>query len=82
MPRAHPGDGIIEVLVLEGPASDLWRMVGRMATGNHLPHPRVRELRPAWVRVEGSGRLFADGADVGTLPATISVMPGRLRLAV
>lgn len=81
-PRAHPGDGRLEVLVFEGRASDLWRMVPRMRTGTHLPHPRVRELRPASVRVTTSGRLFGDGVDVGRCPATISVRPGRLRVAV
>lgn len=81
-PRAHPGDGRLEVLVFEGRATDLWRMLPRLRTGTHLPHPRVRELRPTTLRIDSSGRVFGDGVDVGRCPATISVRPGRLRVAV
>ena len=81
-PKAHPGDGKLEVLVFEGRATDLWPMAGRLRGGAHLPHPRVRELRPSSLRVSGRGRLFADGCDVGRLPADIVVRPGHLRIAV
>lgn len=81
-PRAHPGDGRLEVLVFEGRATDMWRMLPRLRTGTHLPHPRVRELRPATVTVRSAGRIFGDGVDVGRCPATISVRPHRLRVAI
>lgn len=81
-PRAHPGDGRLEVLVFEGRATDVWQMLPRLRTGTHLPHPRVRELRPAKLSITSSGRLFGDGVDVGRCPATISVRPGRLRVAI
>lgn len=81
-PRAHAGDGRLEVLVFEGRATDVWRMLPRLRTGTHLPHPRVRELRPTAIKIDSSGRVFGDGVDVGRCPATISVRPGRLRVAV
>lgn len=81
-PRAHPGDARLEVLVFEGRATDVWKMLPRLRTGTHLPHPRVRELRPARLQITSSGRVFGDGVDVGRCPATISVRPGRLRVAV
>lgn len=79
---AHPGDGRLEVLVFEGRATDMWRMLPRLRTGTHLPHPRARELRPATVTVRSAGRIFGDGVDVGRCPATISVRPHRLRVAI
>jgi hypothetical protein len=81
-PRAHPGDGKLEVLVFEGWATDFWRMTPRLRGGAHLPHPRVRELRPSSMRIDGRGRLFADGRDVGRLPADVAVRPGHLRIAL
>lgn len=82
VPRAHPGDGKLEVLVFEGPARDVWRMLPRLGTGTHLPHPHVRELRPAAADVDGTGRIYADGVDIGRLPARFEVVPERLRIAL
>lgn len=82
VPRAHPADGQLEVLVFEGPSHDLLRMVPRLRTGSHLPHPRVRELRPRSVDVDGRGRVFADGAEIGDLPASFRIVGDRIRLIV
>ena len=82
VPRAHPGDGRLEVLAFTGPARDVWRMLPRLPTGSHLPHPRVVEIRPRALEIEGHGRLWADRAAVGSLPARVEAVPGRLRVAV
>lgn len=82
VPAAHPGDGKLDVLVFEGGAQDIWRVVPRLGTGSHLPHPRIRELHPRHLRIVGRGRLLADGHDIGRLPARLEVRPARLSLVV
>ncbi len=82
VPRAHPGDGKLEILVFEGPARDLWRILPRVASGSHLPHARVRELRPQRAEIDGTGRVFADAVDIAKLPATFEAVTGRLRIAL
>ncbi|MCE7885058.1 MAG: hypothetical protein DYH08_14595 [Actinobacteria bacterium ATB1] len=82
VPAAHPGDGKLDVLVFEGTAQDIWRVVPRLGTGSHLPHPRIRELHPRHLRIVGRGRLLADGHDIGRLPARLEVCPARLSLVV
>jgi len=82
-PKAHPADGKADVLVFCGPALDLWRMGGRLRSGTHLPHPRVREFHPVRFEITTKGtRLWADGVDVGTTPAALAIRRGRLRLAI
>lgn len=81
-PRAHPGDGKLDVLVFEGRATDIWRMIPRLGSGTHLPHPRVREMHPARLEIMSSGRLFGDGVDVARAPARVAARPGRLRIAI
>jgi len=81
-PRAHPGDGKLDLFVFEGPAWQVWRMLPRMPRGTWLPHPFVREYHPEQIELKGSGRLLVDGVDAGRLPALVAVRPGRLLFAV
>ena len=62
-PRAHPGDGLVEVVTMTLSPSDRYKAQRRMVTGSHLPHPgiKVRRLadgvldlgRPRTVRIDG-----------------------------
>ena len=44
-PRSFPGDGSLDVLVLQGPKSDAFTMLPKVYRGEHLPHPHIVELR-------------------------------------
>jgi hypothetical protein len=56
-PRGHPGDGRLEVQVYALRPGERGGMRQRLATGSHLPHPRIRTGtgRRIRVRVEGGG---------------------------
>jgi diacylglycerol kinase family enzyme len=83
-PHSFPGDGMLDVLVFAGPRSDAVTMLPRIfRSGDHLPDPHIRELRARIsVRVDADRPLtvVADGAPLGTTPATIQVLPRRLLL--
>jgi diacylglycerol kinase (ATP) len=83
-PRSFPGDGVLEGLVFTGPRSDAYRMLPRVFRhGDHVPDPHITELR-AKIRlaVEGERPLpvAADGAHLGTTPATFQLVPHQIEL--
>lgn len=68
-PRAHPGDGLLDVIEVSGSMNLRQRVMARRRsrTGSHLPHPdisttRVRDLRRSF---DESLTIFVDGASVG-----------------
>jgi diacylglycerol kinase (ATP) len=83
-PRSYPGDGVLDALVFIGPKADAYRMLPRIfMNGGHLPDPGVKELR-AKIRVavdpDRPLPVVADGRVLGSTPATVQVVPGRIRL--
>ncbi|MEM9200091.1 MAG: hypothetical protein AAGC53_00445 [Actinomycetota bacterium] len=45
-PRAHPGDGKLDVLQTESMSiGERWKARKRLASGSHLPHPDIRTRR-------------------------------------
>ena len=44
-PRAHPGDGLLDVLDSNLNFSDLLKAKSRMQTGTHVPHPDINYRR-------------------------------------
>jgi diacylglycerol kinase family enzyme len=46
-PRAHPGDGLVDVTRGSLPWRDRWRARARAHRGDHLPHPRLTVVRAA-----------------------------------
>jgi hypothetical protein len=64
VPRGHPGDGKIEIQVYELRRRERRPMRGRLPTGAHLPHPRIRSRTAGAVEVRAPGLLAleADGA--------------------
>lgn len=68
-PRAHPGDGLLDVIEVSGSMNLRQRVMARRRsrTGSHLPHPdisttRVRDLRRSF---DEPLTIFVDGASAG-----------------
>lgn len=81
-PRSFPGDGVLDALVFTGPRSDAYTMLPRVYRhGDHVPDPNIQELR-AKIRIAVRGDrplpVVADGAVIGTTPATFQVVPQQL----
>jgi diacylglycerol kinase family enzyme len=68
-PRAHPGDGLLDVLDVSAamPLADRFRARRRLPGGGHLPHPAVAvQRRPAvQVDLDGPTPVWLDGEQVG-----------------
>ena len=67
-PRGHPGDGRLEVQVYALRPGERGGMRRRLATGSHLPHPRIRTGSGRRIRVRvtgGAWPLRVDGRSVG-----------------
>jgi hypothetical protein len=44
-PRAHPGDGVLDVLDADLTWGDRWKARARLPAGAHVPHPGIRQSR-------------------------------------
>ena len=81
-PHARFDDGQLEVIFASGLAKTrLVRLLPKMYDGSHVERPEVTSLRGA--RLEADAKLGEvwvelDGEPLGTLPATIEVLPGAL----
>jgi len=68
-PRAHPGDGLLDVLDVSPAMSlaDRWAARSRLPTGGHLPHPLISVGRRAAVQVDLDALtpVWLDGERVG-----------------
>jgi diacylglycerol kinase family enzyme len=68
-PRAHPGDGVLDVLDVAAAMSlgDRWRARHRLPSGGHLPHPAIAVRRRSAVQVEldRPTPVWLDGERVG-----------------
>jgi len=84
-PRAHPGDGRVDVVRLDLPVGDRLEARRRSATGSHLPHPGVSIRSASDGRVELSGRrpVTIDGRRCGRSSSLdFRVLPGAIEIAV
>lgn len=85
VPRGHPGDGRLEVLVFALAPGERHAMRRRLPTGAHLPHPRIltasgRRIRVTWDTPEP---VEADGRDRGPAPTVdLRVRPGAVAIVV
>lgn len=85
VPRGHPGDGRIEVQVYAPTPGERAEMRRRLATGTHVPHPRILERsgRLVEVVVAAAAPVEVDGiARPPTRRLRIAVVPGALRILV
>ena len=68
-PRAHPGDGRIDIVECSPTmgARDRWAARGRLAAGTHVPHPEIevaRVTRRRW-EFDRPHRVWIDGVEAG-----------------
>ena len=63
VPRSHPGDGRLEIHIYSLKAGERSAMRRRLATGSHLPHPRITTGSGARVRIEIKGGAWPIRAD-------------------
>jgi len=84
VPRGHPGDGKAEIQVYELRRTERRPMRARLATGGHVPHPRIRgrSARTIELRTRPAMPAEIDGVprpDL-TTPTTVEVVPEAYRL--
>lgn len=85
VPRGHPGDGKAEVQAYSVRRSERRAMRSRLATGTHVPHPRILTRSAAEIEIRAHRRLplEIDGREatrVATLRTTL--LPARYRLLI
>jgi diacylglycerol kinase (ATP) len=83
-PRSWPGDGYLDVLVMNGPKSDSFTILPKVYRGEHLPHKGIVEFRAKQIRVESERplQIEADGEILGMTPATFEALPEALWMKV
>ncbi len=66
-PRAHPNDGLVDVVIGQIKPSQWWEGLRRAKTGTHLPHPGLRSKRTSsWAhRFDRRRRVWIDGRSAG-----------------
>jgi diacylglycerol kinase family enzyme len=81
-PGANPSDGRFETILLEarGRARLLW-LLGAARRGSHLGKRGVLSVPATQAKLTQPLPLVADAVPLGTTTATVSVEPGRLRVA-
>jgi diacylglycerol kinase family enzyme len=84
VPRGHPGDGKAEIQVYELERRERRSMRARLATGSHVPHPRIHQRSARAIRLRATPPPPCEVDGVArpevTTPTTIKVVPGAYRL--
>ncbi len=80
-PRAHPGDGLLDVIEVGAEMSfrDRWQARRRLPTGTHVPHPTIttRRARAVSWTFDAPRRLWVDGERCGFVRSLeVVVEPG------
>ena len=83
-PRAHPGDGLLDISHGRLSAADRLRARRRVGTGDHLPHPQigyrrtgafqVKLERPMMVELDGQPVARASNLAIRLEPAALTVV--------
>ena len=84
-PRAHPGDGLLDVTDAAVPPGELLKVRSRLPQGAHLPHPALRTSRAAAAqeRLERALPVRLDGEVVGDARSlSVRVEPDALTVVV
>lgn len=83
VPRGHPGDGRAEVQIYAVPARQRRELRARLATGTHVPHPKITQRTATRVTVSIDRRVPLE-VDGRPAPATdlvdVAVLPNAYRL--
>lgn len=86
VPRGHPGDGRLEVQVYALTPSERRPMRRRLATGTHVPHPRIVSTSGRTIEISGLERPWTVRRD--RLPdqeartLALTVLPHAVRLLI
>jgi diacylglycerol kinase family enzyme len=81
-PGAEPSDGRFEAILMEARSRRrLLRLLTAARRGRHLGKPGVRRISASRARLTEALPLVADAVPLGTTTATVTVEPGRLRVA-
>lgn len=84
-PRAHPGDGRLDVLDADLTLGDRWKARSRLPAGTHVPHPAIQQTRTsAWMASFAQPTpIRLDGELVGGCrELTVTVEPDSLDVVV
>ena len=84
-PDASLDDGVFDVcLVGEMSKRALFGQLPRLFSGGHVRHPAVEIVRARAVTIDADRTfsLYADGEEIGPLPATLTVDPSALEVVV
>ena len=83
-PKAHPGDGLLDISHGRLSMGDRLRARRRVATGDHLPHPQISYRRvgafqtvldqPLMVELDGQPALKASNLSIRIEPAALTVV--------
>ncbi len=82
-PEAAPDDGLFDVIILGDLSTlDFVGMGGRIYSGRHLSHPKVRALRGRHVEASCHSEVLIDmdGEQPGRLPISLDVVPKAIKL--
>jgi putative lipid kinase YegS-like protein len=85
VPRGHPGDGRAEIQVYDLRRQERRLMRARLATGGHVPHPRIHQRAAVLIRLRAHPAAPCEVDGAPRAPATdldIGVRPGAYRLLV
>lgn len=84
-PRAHPNDGLLDILDARLRVGDLAKVARRARLGSHLPHPGIATQRVAEVEVEldRPAHVILDGSLVArTGLLRVAVEPDALHVVI
>ena len=85
LPDAVMNDGLLDVCIVQALSKGAFlRAFPRVFTGSHTTHPKVTMRTGRRVEVEANRRVlvYADGEQIGPLPAIFEVRPGALPVVV
>ncbi len=77
-------DGLLDVTIIHAASrAKLLRLLPTMYSGKFVTDPVVERLRARRVEVDGDGLfVMGDGEEMGSVPATVEIAPGALRVIV
>lgn len=85
-PRAHPGDGVLEVVEVDAAmaAGERWKARRRLPAGAHVPHPLITVRRQAALQLDVDGLgVWLDGERQPPARAlSVRLQPDALVVAV
>ena len=84
-PRAHPNDGLLDLVEADLSIGDRLAARRRLASGTHVPHPGIVQKRTRAVQIDvpRGQRVHLDGVDIGRSERlSVRVEPDALHVVV